>query len=444
MKISTIIPVYNADIFLKRCLDSIISQNLSDTEIICIDDGSTDSSWEILQTYNSKFDNIHIFRQKNQYAGTARNVGLKKAKGEYVHFLDADDYLFPESYNEVYNFAVSMNADYVKFRSGCFSMATGMEKNEEHPDYICAYLNQEDFGQVISIEDHPTELIEAATHVPWSGIFKRNFLLDHQIEFNNLRCVNDRSFYVKVITNTRRIVYMDKYVVNHQLDNPDSLLGIRGDNFECQLLSYSIIKNYLNSILDRLDYNIYKRILSFELCDVFGWYCCLSNVQKEEIKTELYRFLITLDWSEINKSGIMYHAMREINFLFDEYKIVSIEKTRELPAIVKNYKYCYIYGAGVMAGNMIEYLRTKKVIPEAVIVSSDSDELTFKGLTVYKIDEFVFQADVADIIIVLSAKSNYHLQMLQHLRVRGIKNIVTISDKDFEELGINGSRDNER
>ena len=92
VKISIIIPVYNADEYLAQCLDSAIAQTISPKEIICIDDGSADRSGEILKEYADKYDYIHCYKQENQGAGIARNYGLRMAQGRFVSFLDCDDY----------------------------------------------------------------------------------------------------------------------------------------------------------------------------------------------------------------------------------------------------------------------------------------------------------------------------------------------------------------
>ena len=91
VKISIIIPVYNVEDYLKECLDSVISQTLKDIEIICIDDGSTDSSIGILKTYRKKDFRIKIIKQKNKGAAKSRNYAIQIAKGEFVCFLDSDD-----------------------------------------------------------------------------------------------------------------------------------------------------------------------------------------------------------------------------------------------------------------------------------------------------------------------------------------------------------------
>ena len=194
-------------------------------------------------------------------------------------------------------------------------MKTGVEKSNEHKDYTCEFMKATDFGKLISIEDHPTELIEASSHTPWSGIYKRSFLIDYKIEFNRLRCVNDRSFYIKVITNTQKIAYLDKYVVNHQIENPDSLIGIRGDNFECQFSSFNMIRDYLRGIKSSIKNDIYKRILTMELTDLLIWYVYLSDIQKIRIREKLKDFFAELDWDEINKNEDLYSTIKKINIL---------------------------------------------------------------------------------------------------------------------------------
>ena len=101
--ISVIIPVYNSEKYLRKCLDSVINQTLKDLEIICVNDGSTDQSLEILNEYINVDNRITVINQDNLGAGAARNKGLEVAKGEYIHFLDADDWLEPNAYELVYH-----------------------------------------------------------------------------------------------------------------------------------------------------------------------------------------------------------------------------------------------------------------------------------------------------------------------------------------------------
>ena len=114
-KISVIIPVYNAEKYLERCLDSACKQTLQDIEIICVDDCSTDGSFEILKKYSKNYKNLIVIKlEKNQGESAARNAGLSAAKGEYLAFMDNDDEIDLNFYEKLYEKAAKTNADIVK------------------------------------------------------------------------------------------------------------------------------------------------------------------------------------------------------------------------------------------------------------------------------------------------------------------------------------------
>ena len=115
MKVSVIIPIYNVEEYLEECIDSILNQSLDNVEILCINDGSTDNSLSILNKYSERNSNIKIINQENTGAGTARNRALKFAEGEYIYFLDGDDYLDKDTLLICYEEAKKNNLDIVTF-----------------------------------------------------------------------------------------------------------------------------------------------------------------------------------------------------------------------------------------------------------------------------------------------------------------------------------------
>ena len=127
-KISIVVPVYNTAKYLKENLDSITEQTLSDIEIICIDDGSTDDSLKILYDYAKKDSRIKVLRQTNQFAGVARNNGMKKAKGEYIIFLDSDDVFEKDMLEKMYSAALVNQLDVTVCRSNQFDNQSGSIK----------------------------------------------------------------------------------------------------------------------------------------------------------------------------------------------------------------------------------------------------------------------------------------------------------------------------
>ena len=110
-KVSVIIPVFNTEKYIKKCLESLINQTLIDIEIIVVNDGSTDSTMEIVEFYQKKDSRIKILNQTNQKQGTARNNGLKIATGDYIGFVDSDDWIDLNYYEKLYNAALKYDFD---------------------------------------------------------------------------------------------------------------------------------------------------------------------------------------------------------------------------------------------------------------------------------------------------------------------------------------------
>ena len=125
IKVSVIIPIYNEESHLQQCLDSVLAQTLQEIEVLCVDDGSTDRTPEMLQAYASKDTRVHVFRQQNQYAGAARNLGMKYARGRYLSFLDGDDYFEPDMLEKMYQAAESEKLDIVICKSLQYDEETG-------------------------------------------------------------------------------------------------------------------------------------------------------------------------------------------------------------------------------------------------------------------------------------------------------------------------------
>ena len=127
VKVSVIIAVYNAEKYLVQCLDSVLNQTLKEIEIILVNDGSTDNSMQILEKYQKKDARVRVINQENQGAAAARNAGMKLAVGEYLSFLDADDFFSPEMLEEMYAGCVEQDADISVIRS--------KEYNEQSHDH---------------------------------------------------------------------------------------------------------------------------------------------------------------------------------------------------------------------------------------------------------------------------------------------------------------------
>ena len=171
-KVSVIIPVYNAEKYLRQCLDSVVNQTYKNLEIICVNDGSTDNSSEILKEYASKDDRIILINQNNQGNGCARNVGLSRVSGEYISFIDSDDFILQNTYASVISLMIKDNLDILMF--GHFDYIDGECRKSFTNDIFNKFKNKK-----ISKEN----LIQYFLLGVWNKIFKSSFLKDNNIFF---------------------------------------------------------------------------------------------------------------------------------------------------------------------------------------------------------------------------------------------------------------------
>ena len=196
-KLSLIIPVYNVEKYLERCLESVVNQTFKDIEIIIVNDGSTDNSKSIIEKYLKQYpEKIKYYEKENGGLSSARNYGLKYATGEYVAFLDSDDYVEPTMYEEMYNTAKKENSDMVE----CDFMW-------EYPDKIV-----HDIG---SFYEGKKETIEKARVVAWNKLIKREIIEREKLEFPFGLRYEDVEFFYKLVPYLNNISFVKKEFIHY-------------------------------------------------------------------------------------------------------------------------------------------------------------------------------------------------------------------------------------
>ena len=201
LKFSIIIPVYNVEKYLAQCLDSALNQTLSDIEIICVNDGSTDSSEAILQSYSLKDSRIFIFNQDNQGVSCARNKALEHARSEYILFLDSDDYLRKDACEILYKQAKKYSLDMLSF--GCVTFCDETGKTVYRPYYEFEYLPPDFDTNVFNYKDCTSFMANMAV-TPGLTIYKRSFINVHQLQFPPHLYFEDNLFFHQALTKASR------------------------------------------------------------------------------------------------------------------------------------------------------------------------------------------------------------------------------------------------
>ena len=187
IKVSVIVPVYNAQDYLEQCIVSILEQTLQEIEVICVDDSSTDRSLEILKKYEKEDSRMRVLTQPNSGAGAARNRGLSQASGEYLSFLDADDFFEPDMLELAYAKAKEDRADMVVFKSDQyhtdsdqFVQVAWTLREKEIPPYTPFNHRQ--------MTDN---IFKVFVGWAWDKLFSREFVEKHHLTFQEQRTSND-------------------------------------------------------------------------------------------------------------------------------------------------------------------------------------------------------------------------------------------------------------
>ena len=233
-KVSVIVPIYNAQEYLKETLDSIREQTLKEIEIICVDDGSTDDSVRMIEEEKKLDDRIQCLRQKNSYAGVARNHGFSVATGEYVVFWDADDLFDPRALELMYEKSKKNDADVCV----CAGQKLFMDTGETVPTNVYLQKKWLPKKEVFSKKDMPDHIFSFATNVPWNKMYKRTFIERHQLKFQDLRQANDTYFVMLSLFFAERIVTISDRLVTYRSNNRFSLTGKASDTQYCAYDSY--------------------------------------------------------------------------------------------------------------------------------------------------------------------------------------------------------------
>ena len=209
MKYSVIIPVYNVEKYIDRCLKSIISQNYDDLEIIVVDNGSTDSSGSICDTYANEHSNISVYHIENHGVGSARNFGLSKARGEFIYFVDSDDYLVGNLFAE-FEDKLTPDLDLLVFSYYNSFEQEMTEKNRTKNilPYKGSY-DKYDFSKIFK-----DLFLSDTLYTVWNKIYRREFLLENNFSFEQYELGEDVRFNLDVYREVNKIyLSQDSYYV---------------------------------------------------------------------------------------------------------------------------------------------------------------------------------------------------------------------------------------
>ena len=327
-EISVIIPVYNIQQHLRECLDSVLGQSYPHLQVICVDDGSTDESPAILAQYAQKDNRVQVIRQQNAGPGAARNTGLEAATGEYVIFLDSDDWFEPDFLEKMVDTAVREGADVAICRAVEFDTNSGRELPSEwmmKKQYLPGKL-------AFDPQEMADHLFQFTYGMPWDKFYRRELLTSSGIRYPALKNSEDLAFVYPTLLAAKRIAVVDEVLIHHRINRMASVSNSRCGQPEAPYEAFQIVKEYLeqHQLMDT-----YRRSFLNWAMEFLVWH--ISNmsqrdIQKQYLNTLRHQWLPQLHFEEHPAS---YYESKSC---YAKYLLARYAPYPVFAAVVKVYK----------------------------------------------------------------------------------------------------------
>ncbi|MDO5304124.1 MAG: glycosyltransferase, partial [bacterium] len=297
-KISIITPVYNADLYLEECLNSLVNQTLQDIEIICVNDNSKDKSLKILENFSKKDKRIKIINFEQTYGQSrARNVALEQTSGKYIGFVDADDFVDPDMFEKMYKKA--QNSDIVMCQAKVFDDKVKTYKDDA---YFALDCFDDKFAEKPFTHEDTKDFATEINVSVWNKIYRAEFLKKSGVKFQEGFIYEDLPYFYEVYTQAKKVVLLKEFLYSYRINNQNSTMTRTDKNVKDRVdmasRAYDILKK--QKYFEEIKSNVLNTIIH----DLF--YRCLiidSRYQKEYF-FRMQKFFRTLDTTDVDDTLI--------------------------------------------------------------------------------------------------------------------------------------------
>ena len=302
IKVSVIVPVYNVEKYIEKCLDSLVNQTLKEIEIIVVNDGSPDNSQKIIDKFVKKYPNkVKSFIKENGGLGSARNYGLKHIKGEYVAFIDSDDFADLKMLEEMYNLAKKDNSDIVLCSNNL------LDENNRILKIESAIINKK-------INNNLLKYKLAA----WNKLYKKELLINNKFEFRSNVWYEDVDFTTKVMINAKKVSFIDKPLYNYLLREGSIMNNSNLKRNKELCLSFDEIIDYCRKN------DIYKKYYQeIEFLCIYNMYICgIVRILRTNNSMKDKKLIINEYKKYLNTSFNNFKNNKYLSYMSVKYKII--------------------------------------------------------------------------------------------------------------------------
>ena len=278
-KVSVILPVYNTSKYLKKCFESILNQTYTSFELICVNDGSTDNSLQILEEYAQKDDRIKIITQKNQGLGNARNAGIIQTSGDYICYIDSDDYIHQDLLKDAVNKILEDDSDVVIYDN------YNVYRDSTIPVYRVKNFINKHKTDCFHYEEF--KQIAYQSCVAWNKLYKKQIIVDNNLKFfEDVKMGEDSPFWFDLLSLNPKISLLDKCLY-YYIKREDSLTKRSEDYIDRQIELY---KKYKDTLKDNISVDFRLTILDYNVRCAINGYCANNSLKIFLIYEKSLRF----------------------------------------------------------------------------------------------------------------------------------------------------------
>lgn len=413
-KISILVPVYNVEKYLRQCLDSLVSQSLKKIEIICVNDGSTDRSGDILHEYATRFSQIKVINKTNSGYGHTMNTALRAATGEYIGIVESDDFVDAEMFKQLYDLAYRTDADIVK--SNFWAYRDGRDEFVE-------IFNDIEYEKKICPRRENISIFYGLQTI-WSSIYQRKFLINNDIWFNETpgASYQDVSFVFKSLACARKMVVTKNAFVHYRMDNPSSSVKSKQkvycifdevDNIESFLSDKQELKEHCLCILAALKYRLFKE--NFSRISLEYKMPFLYRAIEELKNTAAAGYVKEEYWDDVTWNHIQRIIQDSNHYIYEVN--CDIQKKMMLYdgfwMSIARYDKVYFYGAGKIAYNLLKKFKEKDVCVEACLVSDKTSNVD----NLLDVQVIKYNSDILNknMVIITAVSEKYQSEILSFL-----------------------------
>ncbi len=298
LKVSIVVPVYNADLYLEECLKSLVNQTLQDIEIICVNDNSKDKSLKILQKYARSDNRVKIINLKETAGQSkARNVALEVCCGEYIGFVDADDFVDLDMYEKMYNKA--QKSDIVMCQAKVFDDKVQTYRDDE---YFALSCFDENFSEEPFAPEDTKDFITDINVSVWNKIYRRDFLEKIKVKFQEGYIYEDFLYFYEVYTKAKKAVLLKEFLYTYRINSVNSTMTKTDKNVKDRIdmvsSAYAVLRE------QKYFPEIKSKVVSSIIHDIFYRFLIIDTRYQKEYFFKMQKFFRTIETKDIDDTLI--------------------------------------------------------------------------------------------------------------------------------------------